>query len=76
MDEKIRPICKLPIRDSLQFYRYKDWKQGKENVCHANVNKKARAVILTSEKIDFKTKANRRQRRTLHNSLSKKIKQL
>ena len=27
-------------------------------MCHANVNKKARAVILTTEKIDFKTKTN------------------
>ena len=49
MDKKIRPIYKLSTRASLQFYRYKDWKQGKENVCHANVNKKARAVILISD---------------------------
>ena len=68
MDKKIRPIYKLPIRDLLQFYRYKDRKQRKENVCHANVNKIARAVILISEKMGFKRKTNKRQRRALHNS--------
>ena len=43
--------------------------KGWEKIFHANGDqKKARVVILISDKIDFEIKAMKRQRRTLHNN--------
>ena len=53
----------LKTRDTYRL-KVKGWKK----IFHANRDqKKAGVAILISDKIDFKTKAVRRQRRTLHN---------
>ena len=53
----------LKTRDTYRL-KVKGWKK----IFHANRDqKKAGVAILISEKIDFKTKAMKRQRRTLHN---------
>ena len=53
----------LKTRDTYRL-KVKGWKK----LFHANRDqKKAGVAILISEKIDFKTKAMKRQRRTLHN---------
>ena len=42
--------------------------KGCKKIIYANKNqKKAAVAVLISDKIDFKTKTNKRQRRTLHN---------
>ena len=52
---KTRDTCRLKVK-------------GWEKTFHANGDqKKAGVTILISDKIDFKTKAVKRQRRTLHN---------
>ena len=71
MDKKTRPLYILSNRDSFQnrgTYRLKV--KGWKKIFHANRNqKKAGVAILISDKIDFKTKAVKRDttRRTLHN---------
>ena len=65
MDKKTRPIYVLPPRDPFQIKRYTQtrWK----NIFHANgKEKKGWVAVLISGKTDFKTKANKRQRRTQH----------
>ena len=53
----------LKTRDTYRL-KVKGW----EKIFHANGDqKKARVVILISDKIDFEIKAMKRQRRTLHN---------
>ena len=53
----------LETRDTYRL-KVKDWKK----IFHANRDqKKAGVTILILDKIDFKTKAVKRQRRTLHN---------
>ena len=53
----------LKTRDTYRL-KVKGWK----NIFHANRDqKKAGVAILISDKIDFKTKAVKRQRRPLHN---------
>jgi len=53
----------LKTRDTYRLKRT-DWKK----IFHTNRDqKKAGVAILISDKIDFKTKAMKRQRRTLHN---------
>ena len=46
-----------------------DWKWGDEKKysMQTEMEKKAGGAILISDKVDFKTKTNRKQRRSLHN---------
>ena len=56
----------LPTRDPLQIKRHIH-RLGWKEVCHPNENEKKSGVALfISDKIDFKTKTNKWQRRTLH----------
>ena len=69
MDTKTRPLYILSTRNPPQnrdTYRLKV--KGWKKIFHANRDqKKAGVAILISDKIDFKTKTEKRQRRTLHN---------
>ena len=60
-------MYKLPTRHSLQILRHTHWKSG-ARVSHADWNeKKAGVAKPVSDKIDHKTKTNKRQRRTWYN---------
>ena len=67
----------LPTRDLLQDKRPTQTEsKGLEKILQPNGkgNKKASVAILISDKTDLKTKAIKRQRRTLHNSKEQSIK--
>ena len=69
MDTKTRPLYMLSTRDPPQNKGHIQTKsEGLEKIFHANRDqKKAGIAILISDKIDFKIKAVKRQRRTPHN---------
>ena len=69
LDEKIRPIYVLLIRDSLQTKDTQRLKvRGWKKIFHANgKNKKAWVAMLISDKIDFKKVYNKRQGIALYN---------
>ena len=56
----------LPTRNSLQMYTHRLKVKGWKKLFHVNGNKKkAGIVMLSSDKIDFKTKAIIRKKRAL-----------
>ena len=69
MDTKTRPVYMLSTRDPPRNKGHiQTESEGLGRHIHANRDqKKAGVAILISDKIDFKTKAVKRQRRTLHN---------
>ena len=54
--KKTRPIYMLPPRDPSQNRRHRLRAKGCKKIFHSNGNKKVGETILTSGKIDFKTK--------------------
>ena len=64
MDTKTRPVYMLSKKDPLQTQGHiQTESEGMEKIFHANGNQKNAAVaILISDKIDFKTKTNTRDK--------------
>ena len=62
MYKKTRPTCTLLPKDPSQIERYTQTKnKGWKKIFHANgKGKRAGVAVLLSDKIDFKTKVNKR----------------
>ena len=68
MDKKTKPTYMLPSRDPFQIERYTQTKSkgmGKDILYKWKKKKQPRVVVLTSDKIDFKTKSLNRPKNRL-----------
>ena len=67
--KKMRHKYVLCTRDSLQILIHIQKLRRQKKLFHASRNEnKARIAILISDKIDFKTKTNKKQRKALHSN--------